>query len=291
MAEDKKSFILYADLLKVVEKLPDDIAGKLFKIILKYVNDVEVPIDDILLEIAFEPIKNQLKRDLKKYKKAVDKKSESGQLGNLKRWNVDLYEKVINKKISLNEALNVAKHRSAIKPIANVAVNDTVTDNDTVTVTDNVILLEKETKEKYIQKDFNQTDSKSQDPKTKSNSIKTEKEKRKKVAPKKENFTKSDFKKRLLEFGVNETHLNDWCTVRDKHKAPYTQTVLSALMRECEEHNFPVAKAVQISAERGWRSFKVEWTKNNFDKNGKPNKEPNNYFKQANDLIDKFYSK
>ena len=34
MAKDKKGFILYADLIKVVSKLPDETAGKLFKIIL-----------------------------------------------------------------------------------------------------------------------------------------------------------------------------------------------------------------------------------------------------------------
>ena len=52
MAENKKSFVLYADLLKVVEQLPDEIAGKLFKIILTYVNDIEVSVEDILLKIA-----------------------------------------------------------------------------------------------------------------------------------------------------------------------------------------------------------------------------------------------
>ena len=78
MAENKKGFILYADLLKVVEQLPDDIAGKLFKIILTYVNDLEVQIDDLLLKIAFEPIKLQLKRDLKKFEVKRQQYSDAG---------------------------------------------------------------------------------------------------------------------------------------------------------------------------------------------------------------------
>lgn len=140
MYENKKSFVLYADLLNVVEKLPDQIAGKLFKIILQYVNDKEVCIDDLLLEIAFEPIKLQLIRDLKKYEKSIETKSSSGSLGNLKRWHKDLYQEVIDEKLSLKNAIEIAKGRSAINDFTKipVIVNETVTVND--------ILLKKETK-------------------------------------------------------------------------------------------------------------------------------------------------
>lgn len=78
MAENKKSFVLYADLLKVVEQLPDEIAGKLFKIILQYVNDVEVCVEDLLLKIAFEPIKLQLQRNLVKWDVIKEKRSLAG---------------------------------------------------------------------------------------------------------------------------------------------------------------------------------------------------------------------
>lgn len=83
--QDKSSFILYCDLIKVVEKLPDEMAGKLFKIILRYVNDIEVCVDDILLEIAFEPVKNQLKRDLKKWEYLKEKRSKAGKISAEKR--------------------------------------------------------------------------------------------------------------------------------------------------------------------------------------------------------------
>ena len=36
MAENKKSFVLYCDLIHTVEQLPDEVAGKLFKLILNY---------------------------------------------------------------------------------------------------------------------------------------------------------------------------------------------------------------------------------------------------------------
>ena len=58
--KNKKGFILYADINTTVNKLTDEYAGKLFKHILSYVNDEEPTTSDVLLEIAFEPIKQQL---------------------------------------------------------------------------------------------------------------------------------------------------------------------------------------------------------------------------------------
>ena len=72
MAENKKSFILYCDIIHTLEKLSDDDAGKLFKHILRYVNDLNPTTDHLITEIAFEPIKQQLKRDLIKYQKMLD---------------------------------------------------------------------------------------------------------------------------------------------------------------------------------------------------------------------------
>ena len=64
MAEGKKTFMLYADMIGVFEKLPDDKAGQLIKHIFDYVNDKNPETDDLLLNIAFDPIKAKLKRDL-----------------------------------------------------------------------------------------------------------------------------------------------------------------------------------------------------------------------------------
>lgn len=134
MAKDKKGFILYADLIKVVSKLPDETAGKLFKIVLMYVNDLEIVIDDLLLDVAFEPIKNQLKRDLVKFEGVKEERSKSGQLGNLKRYHKDLYAKVKANEISLEEAQNIVKDSKTSHSDTKLAVTDTVN----VTVTDTV---------------------------------------------------------------------------------------------------------------------------------------------------------
>jgi len=81
MAKDKKSFLLYCDQQGVFNKLPDEIAGKLIKHIFAYVNDENPPCDDLLLTIAFEPIKTRLKRDLRKYDDYIDKQKFNGAKG------------------------------------------------------------------------------------------------------------------------------------------------------------------------------------------------------------------
>ena len=61
MAKDKKSFLLYCDIIHTVEKMPTEKAGELFKHILQYVNDQNPKTDDLIVQLVFEPIKQQLK--------------------------------------------------------------------------------------------------------------------------------------------------------------------------------------------------------------------------------------
>ena len=78
MAENKKSFILYCDIIHTIEKLDDNDAGKLFKHVLRYVNDLNPETDHLITQIAFEPIKQQLKRDLVKFENKISMLSENG---------------------------------------------------------------------------------------------------------------------------------------------------------------------------------------------------------------------
>lgn len=61
--------------------MPDDVAGRLFKHIFSYVNDENPTSDELLLNIAFEPIKQSLKRDLKKWEVRADRSRENGKKG------------------------------------------------------------------------------------------------------------------------------------------------------------------------------------------------------------------
>jgi hypothetical protein len=113
MAKDKKSFLLYCDLIHTVSKMPNDKAGELFKHILSYVNDENPVNDDLIIQLTFEPIKQSLKRDLQKYENIRTKNIENAN----KRWNK-------NNATECDRMPNDTKN----------AVSDSVSVNDNVTV-------------------------------------------------------------------------------------------------------------------------------------------------------------
>lgn len=114
MAKDKKSFVLYCDQKGIWDKLDDAQAGKLIKHIISYVNDENPKAPDFITELAFEPIKQQLKRDLKKWEETTNKRSVAGSAGASARWQ------------------KMANDGKRINDVAKIAVNDNVTVNDNV---------------------------------------------------------------------------------------------------------------------------------------------------------------
>ena len=115
MAKDKKGFILYADQKALFDQLPNEKAGELIKFIFSYVNDENPISEDLIINLAFTPIQQQLKRDLIKYEETKDNRSKAGKAGANKRWQ------------------NITEDSKRIPSIAKIA------DNDNVTVKDNVI--------------------------------------------------------------------------------------------------------------------------------------------------------
>ena len=108
MAKDKKSVLIYVDWIATFNKLEDDEAGRLIKHFFSYVNDLN-PTSDRLTELLFEPIKQQLKRDLKAYEQTCQRNSLNASL----RWNK-------NNATACDRIQSDAKH----------ADNDTDNDND-----------------------------------------------------------------------------------------------------------------------------------------------------------------
>ncbi|MFL5810048.1 MAG: DUF6291 domain-containing protein [Flavisolibacter sp.] len=121
MAKDKKSFVLYCDQKTVFSELSDKQAGILIKHIFSYVNDENPSLANKILKIAFEPIKQQLKRDLKDWEAERSKRSEAGKIGGIK---------------SGESRRMRSKRSSASKNEANEADNVTVNVTDTVNVTE-----------------------------------------------------------------------------------------------------------------------------------------------------------
>jgi hypothetical protein len=111
MAENKKSFVLYADLIKSIEHLTNEEKGILFNHLLEYVNDMNPILTDRLVLTAWKPIEIQLKRDLIKFEEVKHSRSISGKAGAEKRWQ------------------KIANDSKGIQAIAKMAVNDNVNDN------------------------------------------------------------------------------------------------------------------------------------------------------------------
>jgi hypothetical protein len=120
MSENKRGFLLYTDLINTVEKLPNDTAGKLFKHILQYVNDMQPTSDELIVEIVFEPIKQSLKRDLEKYNRIVERNRANGLKGGRPTIKEDKLPKPIEtQSVNLGEKENPKQAR-----------NDNDNDND-----------------------------------------------------------------------------------------------------------------------------------------------------------------
>lgn len=81
MATGKKSFIAYCDWLETFEELDDAEAGRLVKHLFRYVNDLDPQTEDKLTKMTFIPIKQTLKRDLKKHEAVVERNRENGAKG------------------------------------------------------------------------------------------------------------------------------------------------------------------------------------------------------------------
>jgi hypothetical protein len=78
MAENKKSFVAYADWKETFDALSDEKAGQLIKHIFAYVNDENPESEDMLINAVFASIKQTLKRDLRKWEKQYKQRVEAG---------------------------------------------------------------------------------------------------------------------------------------------------------------------------------------------------------------------
>lgn len=128
MATGKKSFIAYSDWNEMFKELPDDIAGKLIKHIFAYVNDENPDTDDFMIKALFGQIKTTLKRDLEKWDKQREQRSEAGKKSAAKR------------KATSVKTRSTNEHEKTRNSTVNVNVND------------NVNVLSKDNKSTYEEK-------------------------------------------------------------------------------------------------------------------------------------------
>lgn len=122
MAEGKKSFVLYADLLQTIEHLTNEEKGILFNHLLEYVNDKNPVMKDRLILTAWKPIEMQLKRDLKKFETVKEKRSEAG--------------KASAKSRALNTTQQKSTKSTSVQFVKQCSTNPTDNDNDNDNVND-----------------------------------------------------------------------------------------------------------------------------------------------------------
>lgn len=213
--ENKKSFIAYCDWKNTFDILPDDKAGKLIKHILDYVNDLNPESEDLIINLAFQPIKQTLKRDLEKWESERMVRSEAGKKGMKNRWN-----KPITKD---NSVINdITKDNSVIKSITDDNTGITkITDSVSVSVSVSDSVNVKEEKENIF-----------------------------------------NFKKSLLELGIDNQIVSDWLKVRSKKKAANTETAFNAIKSEIEKSGKTANECIKEAVIKNWCGFKAEWIKN-----------------------------
>ena len=146
--QNKDSFVLYTKYIEIFKELSDEEAGKLIKVILEYVNDLE-PQPEGLTKIAFIPIKQQLKEDLVKWKEEKEKRSEAGKKGMESRYNNVTKELTNDNNVSkcYNKTNNVKNDLTNLTDNVNVYVYDNVLNNNNNnkiitnnTITNNIII-------------------------------------------------------------------------------------------------------------------------------------------------------
>ena len=138
MAENKKSFSLYTDLIKLVngsnvhdvevEPMTDEEAGQLFKWILEYVNDLH-PVIPRNIRFAVATVKKQLDEDLERWKMICEKNRQNisnywkTKQSESIRSNTNEYEPIPN------DTKNTDKDKDKDKDINNKENNITINSN------------------------------------------------------------------------------------------------------------------------------------------------------------------
>ena len=121
MAENKKSFVLYADLINNIDHLTNEEKGILFTHLLEYVNDMNPILENRVVLSAWKFIQSQLKRDLVKFEEVKGKRSDAGKESARLR--------------ALNKEQQNPTKATSVESVQQTSTNPTDNDNDN----DNVI--------------------------------------------------------------------------------------------------------------------------------------------------------
>ena len=126
--QKKKSFVLFADYVTAVSVLTDEQAGRLFKLIFAYVNDMEVSkSQDPAIAAMFEMFRTQIDREAEKWAEKCRRNKEYSHM-----------RKCYARKVSadVGRHLPVSDDNSGHPTASGVILNDNDSDNDNVNASD-----------------------------------------------------------------------------------------------------------------------------------------------------------
>ena len=272
MAEGKKSFVLYADLLKSIEHLTNEEKGILFTHLLEYVNDKNPILEDRLILTAWKPIELQLKRDLDKWGDTVEKRSDAGMKSagkkSFEKWLKEAKEKgieLLNSSEHLFEAgkcykymtesygnymyyhyeyamewhKQMATNSTSVESVEEGSTLSTVNDNDTVNV--NVTV-----------NDINNNNTSSP----------------------------FSFYNSLIKFGFDKNLVSDWLKVRKTKKATNTETSFNNFINELSKRECNLNEILEFIIIKNWSGFKWSWYDTEIEKEKSSAKKENNNERQ-----------
>lgn len=74
---------------------------------------------------------------------------------------------------------------------------------------------------------------------------------------------KFNFKKSLIELGIDENLVTDWLIVRKNKKASNTETAFKSIKNQIEKSNRTANECIELAITKNWSGFESEWIINN----------------------------
>lgn len=156
---------------------------------------------------------------MQKLDELKEKRSEAGRLGMSRRWE---QKKIANEQHCYNNDITMLQQ----------SYNDVITNDN---------------------KDITSYNDKSRVDK---NGIEYKEKEDNKLSSKKKVF---DFKKALVDIGVDESVAIDWIAVRKTKHATQTRTAFEKVRKQIELSGVSANECITLAVERSWAGFKAEW--------------------------------
>jgi hypothetical protein len=153
----QKSFLLYLDHMELFSELEDDDAGRLIKIIFKFINDGEQPnIESQIVKMAFIAIKGDLLRNIEKYKSVCNRNKNNGLKGGRPLKNPVGYSETQNNQAVISETQEKSGLFEKPKKPYNDNDNDNDLDNEDVLKEKKLLCRQSPQKKKFVKPTFDE---------------------------------------------------------------------------------------------------------------------------------------